>query len=163
MKNTPRNNNDNNDDGKKKPDPRARSTKRGRIVKTMEPWSPWQLLVTSRARDLKISTRALASAISTRDKNWSNATVWTWTRCPEGCPTPGNYTAQVNAAIAKALHIPAKDLAAAYDASRARFGPSAAPDGNKRLIHLRGIVADSTSSSWTKAELLDLIDAIINL
>lgn len=139
------------------------TTPRKRIRSFTSNPSPWQILVARRAEELGLSTRALADAISTPEKAIYNSTVWSWIRNVDGCPPASAYTAQVNADLARALGIQPAKLSAAYDASRARFGDVDGGEANKRLVHLRRVLSQSPAKSWTKTEMLTLIDEILNL
>ena len=83
--------------------------------KPVNPHSPWQLLV---EKQREVTGQALRS-LATRAQIPAG-TLFNWVRAKTGAPPRTAYTANLNRRLAKALEIPAKDLADAYNASAFR-------------------------------------------
>jgi hypothetical protein len=132
-----------------------------RVVKRVDPFSPWQLLVQERCADLRLSTRALTAKISTAEWSPEHTTVWAWLRSPEGTPPADTYTAALNRRMATALGIKPDVLAQAFEDSRRRFVlSSTAPGQQGPLSVLRTLFADSQRKTWKTEDIVKLIDDI---
>lgn len=145
------------------PAPRAEKTTRPR-PKRMDPHSPWQKLVDERMQDLQITSRALASKISTAARSFTHTTVWAWTRCVDGAPPKATYSHDLNRRLALALDIPPETLAMAYEDSRRHLiitDSKATQRGH--IAILRRLFADSTQKTWNKDEIVKLIDEVGSL
>lgn len=130
-----------------------------RVVKRVDPFSPWQLLIQDRATELKLSTRALAQRIATPRRAYEHTTIWAWLRSPEGTPPGDTYTPELNRALAKALDLKPDVLAAAFEESRRKFVLSSATPGQQgQLSVLRMIFADGKRKTWKTEEVVKLID-----
>lgn len=142
------------------PAPRLKKTSRPR-PKRSDPHSPWQKLVDSRMRDVPITSRALADKISTANWKPAHTTIWAWTRCKDGYPPADTYTHDVNERLARALDLDPSVLAKAYEDSRRTLilaNDSAATSGPLQV--LRKLFASSQQTTWTKEELVEVIDQI---
>jgi hypothetical protein len=129
----------------------------GQLTARVEPFSPWQLLVEDRRVELDppLSLDGLSSAARI-----PKATLYNWLRHPEGAPPRKRYTATVNTRLAKALRLPVERLAAAYDASRAKFAPRAPGSELDALSRFTDAVRSSRRTAWTRQSILDLADDI---
>lgn len=123
--------------------------------------SKWQQTVHDRIEAMGLSTRTLASAISTPGRSIANTTVWAWLRSTSGAPGPDIYTPELNRALAKALGVTEQTLADAWDRSRSRFEHRNSDAEIRRITMLRRIFAESARESWTKQEILSIIDDMI--
>lgn len=137
------------------------ANKTRRIVKRVDPFSPWQLLVQERCADLRFSTRALTEKISTADWHPEHTTVWAWLRSPEGTPPAETYTPGLNRRLATALGIKPDVLAQAFEDSRRKFIlTNSTPGQQGPLSVLRMLFADSKRKTWKTEEIVKLIDDI---
>lgn len=146
-----------------KPAPRApvaKSPSRRRVISRVEPFSAWQKLVTSRMQELGLTTRALAKAISTPSWRPEHTTVWAWTKCKDGYPPKDAYSADANLRMAKALELAPEQLAAAYEESRRHLILSRDAPQRGPLSVLRTLFFESTRKTWTKQEIVKLIDEV---
>jgi hypothetical protein len=139
------------------PAPAAEKPKR--VIKRVEPFSEWQLLVQARCQEDNISTRALAAKIATPERKFEHTTIWSWLRSPEGSPPSETYTADLNRRLAKALGITPERLAEAFDNSRRKFAfssPHASQQGPLNILAM--LFKSSSRKSWTTAEIVKLLD-----
>ena len=90
----------------------------GRLINYVEPRSPFQKLIDSRKRELRISGRGLAKEIGV-----SQATLWIWLHNENGFPHPKAFKPDHLAKLAKVLQLPASDIQQAIDASRMVYSP----------------------------------------
>jgi len=145
-----------------KPAPQSNpAAPRKRIIKRVEPFSPWQTMVHDRCTELGISTRALADKIATSRKRHEHTTLWAWLRTPEGTPPSNSYTEDLNRRLAAAINVHPDILATAYEESRRKFmisSPTPAQVGPMGV--LRMLFAGSNRETWTKAEIVKVIDDI---
>jgi hypothetical protein len=125
--------------------------------------SPWQALVLERAELTGHTTRSLAAAITTPRRAFANTTLWSWTRCHDGGPSPSAYKPEVNRLMAKALGIPPDTLAAAYDQSRLCFTTGNGDASARRMAVLRKMFADSSRETWTRDDIVATIDEILTM
>lgn len=125
--------------------------------------SPWQALVLERAEITGHTTRSLAEAISTPRRAFANTTLWSWTRCHDGGPPASAYKPEVNRLLAKALGIAPDTLASAYDQSRLCFSTGNNDAATRRITVLRRMFADSARETWTRAEVVAIIDEITTM
>jgi hypothetical protein len=88
-----------------------------RTAKRAAPGSPWQQLVTDRAKALGLSWREIHQALGPKGPK-EHTTVWAWTRRPKGYPASNAYTPEINERLAHVLKLSPRELAAAYEASR---------------------------------------------
>ncbi len=132
-----------------------------RIVKRVEPFSEWQLLVQERCQELNISTRALASKIATPQRTLEHTTIWSWLRAPEGSPPAAHYTPDLNRRLAHALDLEPDRLAEAFENARRRFIiHNNTPSQQGPLTVLSMIFKSSGRETWKTEELVKLIDDI---
>lgn len=80
--------------------------------KTVEPHSPWQLLVEGKRSEMSLTLRELASRAQV-----AQGSLFNWVRAPSGGPSRRIYTANVNLRFANALKLEPEDLAEAYNNS----------------------------------------------
>lgn len=125
--------------------------------------SPWQALVLERAALTGHTTRSLAEAISTPRRTFANTTLWSWTRCHDGGPSPSAYKPEVNRLLAKALGLAPNTLADAYDKSRLCFSTGNSEAQTPRMAVLRKMFADSSRETWTREEVVATIDEILTM
>lgn len=143
------------------PPPPEGEPPRRRIVRRVDPFSPWQLLVQERCNELGTSSRALAEQIASPIRKYDHTTVWAWLRTPEGTPPGDAYTADLNRRLAKALSIKPDVLAAAFEESRRKFVLSNATPGQQGpLSVLRTLFANSQQKTWKTEDLVKLLDDI---
>lgn len=148
-------------DFSKPQEPEKDAAKRKRIIKRVEPFSPWQTLIQDRCTELGISTRALADKIATPRKSYEHTTIWAWLRTPEGTPPGNTYTTELNRKLAAAINVHPDVLASAFEESRRKFMLStAAPGQVGPLSVLRLLFAGSNRETWTKDEIVKVIDDI---
>lgn len=133
---------------------------RKRIVKRVDPFSPWQVLIHDRCHELGLSTRALAAKIATKRKEYEHTTVWAWLRSPEGTPPGSTYTPDLNRLLARALDLSPDALAEAFEESRRKFMITSNPTQQGPLTVLRMLIAESQRETWKKDDLLKIIDDI---
>ena len=118
-------------------------------------------MVRERCDELRISTRALTSKISTADWKPEHTTVWAWMRSPEGTPPADTYTAAVNRRLALALELKPDVLAQAFEDSRRRFIlTTTTPGQHGPLSVLRMLFADSQRKTWKTEDIVKLIDDV---
>lgn len=142
------------------PRPDFKKTPR-RSVKRVDPFSPWQLMVTDRMRELGINSRDLAAKITSGKRRFAHTTIWAWTKSQDGAPPKDTYTSEVNRKLAAAIEVSPDLLAQAYEDSRRHLivnDRSAAVRGP--LSILRRLISDSSQTTWTSAEIVKLIDDI---
>ena len=137
----------------------AKPTRR-RIVKRVEPFSPWQVLIQDRCTELGLSSRALAAKIATKRREYEHTTVWAWLRSPEGAPPGNTYTQDLNRRLAAAIGVSPDVLAEAFEESRRKFMITSNPTQQGPLTVLRMLFAESKRESWKTAEILKIIDDI---
>lgn len=125
--------------------------------------SPWQSLVGERIDLLSLTSRYVSSALSTPRRAFANTTIWAWLRSPDGGPPPRTYTKDLNKALAKILAVSPDELAAAYDKSRMCFDTAPNDTSAKRMGILRRMFDSSAKETWTKAEIVTIIDEILEL
>lgn len=145
----------------KPPAPRApdqEKPKRVRVVERVEPFSKWQKLVARRMEELGLTTRALAEKVATASWKPNHSTLWAWIRAKEGYPYHKTYTSLANARLAKALEIDPDVLAEAYEDSRRSFTVSTRTSKHGPLVVLRSLFSESRRKTWTKQEIIELID-----
>ncbi len=141
--------------------PGNNEAKQPRKVKRVDPFSPWQLLVSERCQELGLSTRALTSKISTKDWQPEHTTIWAWLRSPEGTPPAEAYTPAVNRRLALALDLNPDVLAQAFEDSRRRFILNTTSPGQQGpLSVLRMLFADSQRKTWKTEDIVKLIDDV---
>lgn len=141
--------------------PAPRPEKPKRIVKRVDPFSPWQTLVEDRRVELRLSTRALAEKLSTPRHKFEHTTLWAWCHHPDGTPPAEAYTDDMNANLARALSLNPQSLAQAYEESRRRLVASSIHASQAGpLAVLRMLFAESRRKTFTPAEVVDLIDKI---
>lgn len=144
-----------------KPETPENGDKRRRIIKRVDPFSPWQTLIQDRCTELGISTRALADKIATPRKRYEHTTIWAWLRTPEGTPPGNTYTSELNRRLASAISLHPDVLATAFEESRRKFMLStAAPGQVGPLSVLRMLFAGSNRKTWTTEEIVKIIDDI---
>ncbi len=130
-----------------------------RVVRRVDPFSPWQILVQDRCTELRISTRALAQKIATPRRTYEHTTVWAWLRSPEGTPPGDTYTMELNRNLAKAIEVKPDVLAAAFEESRRKFVLSSATPGQQGPLNvLRTLFSDGKRKTWKTEEIVQLID-----
>jgi hypothetical protein len=135
--------------------------KRRRVVKRVDPFSPWQTLVQDRCAELGISTRALAEKIASPRKTYEHTTIWAWLRSPEGTPPGSTYTQELNRKLAGAIGVHPDVLATAFEDSRRKFMLStSAPGQVGPLSVLRMLFAESQRKTWKTEEIVKVIDDI---
>jgi len=132
-----------------------------RVVKRVNPFSQWQLLVQERSIEMGYSTRALASEISSPSRKVEHTTLWSWLRSPEGCPPASAYTPDLNRRLAAALKILPDRLAEAFEDSRRCFVlADKNPTQNGPLSVLHTLFSNSTRKTWKTSEIVKLIDDV---
>lgn len=142
------------------PTPQGENPRR-RIVKRVEPFSPWQLLVQQRCTELGLSTRALAQKIVMNGRRFEHTTIWAWLRSPEGVPPAETYTAELNRTLATAIEASPDVLAMAFEESRRKFLiATASPAQQGPLSVLRMLFAGSQRKTWKTEEIVKLIDDV---
>lgn len=142
------------------PSPRLEKTTRPRR-KRSNPHSPWQIMVDGRMKELRITSRTLAKALSVARSGIANTTIWAWTTNADGYPPPVTYSEEMNNLLANALQIKPDILAKAYEESRRHLiinDSEASYRGPLRI--LRRIFADSRQKTWTSKEIIQIIDDI---
>ncbi len=110
-------------------------------------------------RDLGVTSRALTKILLPARKSLNHTTVWAWTRNPDGYPPPATYSEQINSLLAQALQLNPDVLAKAYEDSRRHLtviDDQASQRGPLRI--LRRIFAETSQSTWTSREIIQLID-----
>lgn len=118
-------------------------------------------MVDDRMRSLGVTSRDLATKLSTSKKSITHTTIWAWTKNTDGFPPTATYTEEINRKMAHALDIKPEILAQAFEDSRRHLimaDRNAAERG--RMSILRRLFADSKQSTWKRAEILQLIDDI---
>ena len=140
--------------------PAAKKTARKRTIVRVEPFSPWQKLVVARMAELSLSTRDVAAKIRLGDYRPEHSTIWAWTKCKDGYPPKETYASDVNARLAKALEIEPEVLAKAYEDSRRHLILSRDATQRGPLSVLRTLFFESSRKTWTKAEIIGLIDQV---
>lgn len=152
------------DFAKPKPKPKTEpdgKPKQQRVIKRVEPFSSWQILVQDRCTELRISTRALADKIATPRKSYEHSTLWAWIRSPEGVPPGAAYTQELNARLAAAIEVHPDVLSSAFEESRRKFMQTTSSPGQVGpLAVLRMLFADSMRKTWKTEEIVKLIDNI---
>ena len=114
--------------------------------------------------ELQITTRALTDKISTAKRKFAHTTLWAWLRSVEGCPPKDTYTADINRKLAIALEVHPDVLAQAYEQARQHLiigDPQAGSRGP--LSVLRRVFADSTKTTWKKADIVKVIDDLMGV
>jgi len=110
-------------------------------------------------RELDIPTRALAERISTAKSAYAHTTVWAWLRNTEGAPPKATYTNGLNRKLAEALQLTPDVLAKAFQESRSLLILGNASAGTSGpLSVLRQMFEDSRKETWSRKELVKLID-----
>ena len=94
----------------------------GRIIRYVEPHSPFQKLVEARRLLLGLSGRAMAKQLGI-----SQSTLWIWMHNENGFPHPKAFKDRHLIALSALLSIPRADLQVALDASRHRYTPQETP------------------------------------
>lgn len=94
----------------------------GRIIRYIEPHSPFQKLVEARRREIGLSGRALAKQL-----HISQSTLWIWMHNENGYPHPKSFKPRDLAALATQLGLDITALRTALDASRHLYTPTEHP------------------------------------
>ena len=132
-----------------------------RVIKRVEPFSQWQLLVQARCVDLNLSTRALAAKIASPLRNYEHSTVWAWLRAPEGTPPGDTYTTDLNRRLAAALDLTPDRLAEAFDESRRKFilaDKTPSQSGPLSVLYL--LFTTTGRKTWKTEEIVKLLDDV---
>jgi len=105
----------------------------GRIIKYLEPHSPFQRLIDDRRRELAakdpdLSVRGLARRLSAAlaPQNVSQSTLWIWLHNENGYPHPKSFKDEHLQALSRVLKLPEEDIRKAIDASRVMYQPKRA-------------------------------------
>ena len=128
----------------------------GRQSKNARPFSVWQRLVEQTRIDKGLSLDVL----STKSKIGSKAKLWGWINHKEGYPPARSYTPEVNAALAKALALPAPQLAKAYEDSRVHFVVAAASVSRAPKSSITSAIKAIRSNGrqrWTTEQVVDVL------
>ena len=134
---------------------------RKRIIKRVDPFSPWQTLIYDRCTELGISTRALAEKVRGPRSSYEHTTIWAWLRSPEGVPPGTTYTTDLNKRLATAINVHPDVLAAAFEESRRKFLLTTSTPGQVGpLAVLRMLFDQSHRKTWTTEEIVKIIDDI---
>lgn len=143
------------------PPPSGDDKPRKRVIKRVDPFSPWQTLIYDRCTELGISTRALAEKIAGPRVAYEHTTIWAWLRSPDGVPPGNTYTADLNKRLAAAINVHPDVLAGAFEESRRKFMlTTSAPGQVGPLAVLRMLFDQSQRKTWTTAEIVKIIDDI---
>jgi hypothetical protein len=90
----------------------------GRLIKYVDPHSPFQKLVESGRRKQRLSGRQLAAKIVVDGKPLPQSTLWIWLHNENGFPHPKAFDQRHLRQLAKAIRVPIVELEHALDASR---------------------------------------------
>lgn len=125
--------------------------------------SPWQKLVEDRRVQTGLTLRDVANAVTKSGSKLTFNTLWLWLRHRDGFPNPRSYTATMNTRLARALKLPATQLAAAYEESRRAVGLPETVVGEKqsgKLAMLRHLIELDTKKTYTRDQILALISTL---
>ena len=141
--------------------PESRIIPTKRVIRRVEPFSQWQILVQDRATELGYSLRALTKKIVSPGRKFEHTTVWAWLRSPEGTPPADTYTPDLNRRLAAALDLKPDRLAEAFEESRRKFVlADKNPSQQGPLSVLHTLFSNSSRKTWKTAEIVKLIDDV---
>jgi hypothetical protein len=133
----------------------------GRRRKRAEPFSKWQKLVIARMDELQLSSRALASKISSPARQVGHTALWAWLRHPEGKPPKQSYDLALNRRLAKALGITPESLMEAFEESNRVFVlKDAQSTSSSALSMLRRLVDAEPGETLKKADVVQWLDTL---
>ena len=142
------------------PSPQPRAPRRAKAIKLSE----WQQLVEDRRQELKMSTRDIAAALQPVHAKLGHTTVWAWLNHMNGVPAKAIYTNELNRHLAKVLDLKPERLALAYDNSNVHLVVADKQTASRGpLAVLRRLFADSSKETYTREEIVKLIDDIQGL
>jgi transcriptional regulator with XRE-family HTH domain len=137
----------------------------GRLIKYVEPHSPFQKLVFHRMTSQKISGRELARKLIVDGQPVSQSTFWIWLHNENGFPHPKAFTPDHLRQLAKAIKVPISQLEQALDASRhlytVRENPMPRPafDAFERFID---IIANDKRKTISRSYVVNLAKTLYN-